>query len=267
MTDLFRADLHCHSSCSDGDLSPQELLAEAVKVGLQGLSITDHDTIDAYPLKSPDIQILPGVEMSTLHDGHSVHVLAYGFDPESKVMRQLCASQMKRRQGRVKRILERLKELGMEVEVPLEGAVGRPHVARAMVKAGYIRSVPEAFKKYLSEGKSAFVPTDAVSTSEAIETIHQAGALAILAHPVLIRRNRLLRHLLDLPFDGLEAFYGNFPKAEKKRFLAIAEKRGWLATGGSDFHGISTRYQVLGSSFAPKETFDILYSHYLKNLN
>jgi len=270
MSDLFRADLHCHSSCSDGDLTPKEIVAEAVKAGLQGLSITDHDTIDAYPevlaeAEKADIKMLPGVELSTLHGGHSVHVLAYGFAPDNVVMRDLCESQMKRRQGRVERIVKLLCDLGMKVEVIIDGAVGRPHVAKAMVKAGYVSSVMEAFRKYLTEGKSAFVPTDAVSVEEAIDTIHKAGGLAVLAHPVLIRRNRLLRHMLDMPFDGLEAFYGNFSSQEKKRFLAIAQNLGWVPTGGSDFHGPSTRYQVLGSSWAPKDSFDILYAHYLKS--
>jgi predicted metal-dependent phosphoesterase TrpH len=269
MVKPFRADLHCHSTCSDGELTPKELIDLAVSSGLKGLSITDHDTIDAYGeaillAKEAGIQLLPGVELSTLENGHSVHILAYGFDLKSPVIRELCEEQMRRRQGRVQRILESLSDLGMEVSVEITGSVGRPHVASAMVKAGFVQSVPEAFRKYLSEGKSAFVPTDAVSSAEAIDTIHQAGALAVLAHPVLIKRNRLLRNLLERPFDGLEAYYARVPAAEKERFVKIALSQGWLATGGSDFHGPSTRYGTLGTSWTPKETFDILYTHYLK---
>jgi len=275
MNAYFRADLHCHTSCSDGLLSPASVVRLAAERGLTGLSITDHDTIDAYEEALPvahecRIKMLSGVEFSTVYQEHSVHVLAYAFPLSSSVIIDLCRRQQQRRQHRAKAFLQRLAENGMIVTHEALGVddlhvIGRPHIAAALVREGYVKSVKEAFHKFLNEGKKCFVPSEAFPVEEIIDSIHQAGGLAVLAHPMLIKKKRVLRQLLGMNFDGLECYYASFTMDEEQRFLEIAHKKKWLVTGGSDFHDDVSPYSSLGCSWTPEATFRILYDHFLES--
>ena len=268
---MFRADLHCHSTVSDGTLAPDALIRHAVERGLQGLAITDHDTFASYEMALPvakevGLELLIGAEFSAHHQLGSVHILGYGFDPANEALLALCRHHVGRREGRNREILRLLKERGMSIEeseVLAAGkqVYGRPHIAQAMVERGYVRDVREAFNRWLGDGKLCFASQDEVSVEETIQKIQAAEGLAIIAHPHLIRDQRLLRALLDLPFDGIEGFYGNFPRWVDDRFIRIGEEKGWLVTGGSDFHGAPKPHIGLGASWVGEETFRRLADH------
>lgn len=259
---MFRADLHCHSTCSDGSDSPEELIRLAAQKGLQGLSITDHDTYAAYqnvlPLaQSLQISLLTGVEVSSVFKGESIHILAYGFSLDSSEMQELMVEQQKRRHERNLAILAKLKKLGISLE--LEGqCIGRPHIATALMEKGIISSIKEGFDKYLGEGKLAYDSGQRIPVPEVLAVLKRAKAKAVLAHPQLIVRKRVLQALLDMPFDGLECYYAKMPLHREQPFIKIAEKKKWIITGGSDYHGLTKPQSELGSSWVGKEAFDQL---------
>lgn len=272
----FRADLHCHTTCSDGTLSPTELVHLAKQIGLNALSITDHDTVEAYSsvvqlCRELNIELLSGTEFSAVQDEASVHILGYGFNPDNEGIRALCRKHAERRYNRNLAILNLLSKHGMPVseeelaaispyatEDIFHHSVGRPHIAQAMVKKGYVETVQEAFKKYLIEGKPCYAQGNAFSIEETISVIHNAKGLAIIAHPHLLRNNKILRRLLEMDFDGIECYYGNFPPKDHKRWLKIAEKKGWLITGGSDFHGTIKPHNPLGCSWIDENLFQAI---------
>lgn len=270
---LFKADLHCHSTCSDGSFTPHELIVAAKQSGLQGLSITDHDTTKAYEsaiqsAETQGIDLLPGVEFSTQLDHNSVHILGYAFSPFHPAILSLCEGHAKRRHVRNHAILERLKSLGMPLEMrdlEHDHTIGRPHIAQAMVKKGYVSSIQEAFKKYIADGGPAYVSGASFSAEETLEIIHKASGFAVIAHPHLIDRSDIVRKLLEMPFDGIECFYGNFSADQNERWIKIANKKGWMMTGGSDFHGAIKPQIPLGSSWIGTETFSILTQRYIRN--
>ncbi|MGM0440409.1 MAG: PHP domain-containing protein [Chlamydiota bacterium] len=270
---VFRADLHCHTSCSDGLITPAELCLEASKQGLQGLSITDHDSIAAYPAAcgvadALDLLLLPGVEFSAFHHGVTVHILGYGFAVPNRVLEDFCQRHLERRRLRNNRIIEKLAQLGIDIDPSFLGedrAVGRCHIAQALVQGGWVNSVKEAFQRYIGDGKPAYYRGPVFSASETIDVIHQSGGMAILAHPHLIKSDSAVDSLLTLPFDGLEAYYARFYPEQERRWLKVAEKHQWLVTGGSDFHGNIKPRNTLGCSWVGRDTFDILWEHYQKN--
>lgn len=271
---MFRADLHCHSTCSDGSLTPAELVKLAAEIGLQGLSITDHDTTEAYPSvieegKKLNVTVIPGVEFSCVHNNHSVHILAYAYALGDTPLQGLCQRHSLRRAKRNSAILQRLREDGMEIsEADLEEqatskkVVGRPHIAKALLAKGYVTSLQDAFKRYIGEGQQCYVQGEQITVEETIEIIHASKGLAIIAHPHLVHEKGLIQELLGLPFDGMECYYGRYPANAHDRWLQLAKKKGWLATGGSDFHGAAKPTIPLGISWTPEETFKVLYNHY-----
>ncbi|KAF3362090.1 Protein TrpH [Chlamydiales bacterium STE3] len=269
----FRADLHCHSTFSDGSLSPEEIVNLAKAIKLSGLSITDHDTFCAYPkvfeyAEASNIAMIPGIEFSAMHKGKSVHILGYSFDIYHPCMAGLCAKHKNRRTERNRSILEKLARKGMRIEesdlLSLH-VIGRPHIAQAMVNKGYIESVQEAFRKFLADDKPCFAQGEPVSVEETLDVIHQAKGLAIIAHPHLIKDASLLYEVLKMPIDGIECYYARFPETDHHRWLRLASKKDLIITGGSDFHGAIKPNIPLGSSWIDKESFTILEQHYKKN--
>ncbi len=269
----FRADLHCHSTYSDGSLSPLELIQLAIKKGLQGLSITDHDTIGAYPEaivygQQHHVTVIPGIEFSASHNGKPVHILGYAFDLNSPSIRALCNNHKTRRQQRNQAMMDRLAALEMPIDnadLPTTitgGTIGRPHIASAMMKRGYVTSVQEAFKKYLREGGAAYVPGSRITIEETIQAIHDAKGLAVIAHPHLVADEQTITYLFNMPFDGIEAYYCLFPLDRCQRWLKAAQKRDWFITGGSDFHGDVKPNIPLGASWTPEATFQRLCDHH-----
>lgn len=270
----FRADLHCHSTCSDGSLSPEELVHMAIEIGLSALSITDHDCIEAYKQAAPlakklGLELLNGVEFSSVLDGVSVHVLGYGFSLDDAYIQELCEKHALRRGKRNKKILDLLAEHGMPISEEelakvastadqTKNAIGRPHIAQCMVNKGYVKDIKEAFKKYISDGSSCFAMGEPISTQETIDIIHKANGVAIIAHPHLISDSKTLLKLLKMNFDGIECYYSKFSLSENERWLKIAHNKKWLITGGSDFHGSVKPLIPLGCSWIPEENYTAL---------
>lgn len=271
----FRADLHCHSTCSDGSETPAQIIELAKKAGLSGLSITDHDTIDAYETALPlaekaGITLLSGIEFSTVLNQVSVHILGYGFDVTNEAIRKLCSKHTERRMSRNLAVLDRLAKQGMPLTykdileaISLESvtkgrSIGRPHIAFAMVKKGYVNSIQEAFNKYLGDDRPCYVQGDSFTVDETIKTIHNAKGLAVIAHPHLIKNTAILNELLKKDFDGIECYYGKFPATAHTRWLKIANHKNLLVTGGSDFHGTAKPVLNLGCSWIGQDHFQIL---------
>jgi 3',5'-nucleoside bisphosphate phosphatase len=259
----FRADLHCHTTCSDGTMSPKELVQLASRIGLRGLSITDHDSIAAYAVAVPvakecGIELGTGVEFSSDFNGQSVHVLAYHFPLDSPQITAFCLRHQQRRKERNAAMLVKLRQKGFilqEDDLPSMGTVGRPHMALAMVKKGYVSSVKEAFQRYLGEGQSCYESGSQFSVAETLEIIHGAGAKAFLAHPHLFTHQRFVKKMLDMPFDGIECYYAKCHPDEEQRWLKIAKERGLLYSGGSDFHGDIKPQIPLGCSWVDEAAF------------
>lgn len=270
----FRADLHCHTTCSDGSETPATVIQLAKEAGLSALSITDHDTVKAYeqaiPLaKEAGITLISGVEFSTVLDNQSVHLLGYGFQIDHDAIQQLCAKHKDRRKNRNLAVIELLAKHGMPLDyqevidaVPTEMAskersIGRPHIAFAMIKKGYVQTIQEAFNKYLGDRCPCYVQGATFSVDETIDTIHQAKGIAVIAHPHLIKNTSLLTQLLAKKLDGIECYYGNFMSHAHQRWVKIAKHRNWIITGGSDFHGKAKPNLKLGQSWIGKEDFQV----------
>ena len=269
----FRADLHCHSTCSDGTATPEDLIKLAISSGLQALSITDHDTVEAYKTALPEarkvgLPLISGVEFSTMHKNHSIHILGYSFTLDHPAIEALCKLHIKRRENRNHAIIEKLEKLGLPIDKALvtgSASIGRPHIAKAMIEKGYVKTYQEAFKLYLGEDKPAYSSGEPISIAETLDSIHQAGGLAIIAHPHLITNNKIFQELLGMPFDGIECYYANFMRDNCKRWLKIADRKKWLVTGGSDFHGTVKPNISLGSSWVGQETFHTLHDLFTRN--
>ncbi len=270
----FRADLHCHSYYSDGSDSPFELLQKAKQANLQGLSITDHDTIEAYTdelfteAERLELRLLPGVELSSEYGQTLVHVLGYALDLKSTSLRTFLLEVIRRRTIRNEQILSKLQKKGFTIKQEelqalvhkesVQPTIGRPHIAYLMVGKGYVRSMQEAFDLYLREGGSCYVAGIKFTPMDVVEQIHLAGGKAILAHPHFIKKESVLRNILSLPLDGLECYYSNLNNHFERRWIQIARERNWIATGGSDYHGSAKPHVSLGCSWVNLETFEAL---------
>jgi predicted metal-dependent phosphoesterase TrpH len=248
------------------------LIDLAIEKGLQGLSITDHDTVQAYVeaetyAQERGLRLLPGVEFSASFRDCSIHILGYGLRWRDERVQAFCAAHSRRRQERFTAILERLAAEGIDIEVDASGltSLGRPHIAQVLVEHGHAASVPDAFKRYLGAGKPCFVATETFDVAETIDVIHAAGGLAVLAHPMLIRKGAIERALLRQAFDGLEGRYACISASQERPWIQKAKERQWIVTGGSDFHGSVKPHIPLGASWVNEETFETLWSHYHDN--
>lgn len=267
-------DLHSHTLLSDGKLSPRDLVAAAAEAGVQVLAVTDHDNMEAYPEAAAEaaargLHLIPGMEVSARYERKNLHVLAY-FPPGQPP--ELSAWQEARRQARLRRldrILVRLTELGLpltrEQVIPADAdprrTAGRPHVARAMVAAGHVKSYREAFDRYLGRDKPACVEDEVPSAAEAIALIHRLGGLAVVAHPALDGLGTVLSELANLGLDGVEAFHSCHEPRTARKLHGRARDMGLLVTGGSDYHGgppaqEPAEYKRLGQVGLPAEEYE-----------
>lgn len=268
----FRADLHCHSTCSDGTYRPDQLIDLALEKKLQGLSITDHDSVEAYgkevlaKARKVGLRLLSGVEFSCLYRGHSIHILGYGFQLNHEGIMRLCLKHKKRRFDRNQAMINLLQDSNIPISLedleahfqrPLD-KMGRPHIARWMVERGIVPHLKKAFDVYLGEGKKAFYVGDGVSVEETIQVIHGAKGKAILAHPHLYSKPSIVDALMKMPFEGVEVYYANMPFNVELKWLRKARERRWIATGGSDFHGLVKPHIQMGASWVNEETFNLL---------
>lgn len=259
-------DLHAHSTASDGLLSPAELVAEAARRGVRVLALTDHDTLAGLPAATAaaadhGIELVPGVELSSEAGKYEIHVLGYYVDPTDAALTAELAGHAAQRRTRADRVVERLSALGLPVsldrviELAAGGTIGRPHVARAMIEAGYVTTVGEAFDRYLANGQPAYVPRDNVPPEEAVALLSRAGAIPVLAHPFSTGDvEGTLRRLVPHGLRGIEVYYGEYNPERRMQLRAIADAWSLLPTGGSDYHGPAFKEgRDLGSVPVPAE--------------
>jgi len=258
------ADLHLHTNFSDGTFTPEELAAEAKQHGLRAIALTDHDTMEgcartAAACNGAGIQFIPASELTAEQDGIELHLLGYFLDSGNETLQAQLAKFQEVRQNRIHEITERLRNLGVQLQAESVfrlancRAPGRPHVARAMVKEGYVGSLDEAFERFLKKGKPAWAPKFKMSAVEAIDLIHQAGGLAVLAHPGLSRADEAIDALISSGLDGLECFHTKHSTYMTEHYLQVAEKHGLAVTGGSDCHGMSKGKPLIGTLKIPYE--------------
>jgi predicted metal-dependent phosphoesterase TrpH len=255
-------DLHTHTTASDGSLTPRQLVAEAKRLGLRAVAISDHDTITGVEEglaagRELDFEVVAGVELSTDFRDKTLHLLGYLFDPRHAPFAEKLAWAQEQRELRNARMVQRFRDLGVEMtlaEVEAEaggGLIGRPHFAALLVKKGAVASFDDAFRIYLSRSGKAYLPKIRFSAPEAIGLIRDAGGLPVLAHPMLIGWTPLeiddaIGELQAMGLAGVEALYTEHNPAQVAILLDIAHRRGLLTTGGSDYHGAAKPDTQLG---------------------
>jgi predicted metal-dependent phosphoesterase TrpH len=256
------ADLHLHTNFSDGTFTPEELVLYGQKGGLACIAVTDHDTVEACArveaaCAAVKMEFIPGTELTAEHDDTELHIIGYFLDVHNQKLLAEIAKFQVVRQSRIHEMVARINELGtpLKAESVFELAncksPGRPHVARALVKAGFVRSLDEAFERFLKKGRPAWVPKSKISALEAIELVHQAGGLAVMAHPGLNRTDSVIPALVAAGMDGIECFHTKHSTAMSERYLEIADKYNLLVTGGSDCHGFSKGKPLIGTVKLP----------------
>jgi predicted metal-dependent phosphoesterase TrpH len=256
MATLFedrRIDMHMHSTYSDGVLAPSALVSMAKSKGLAGVALTDHDSMEGFTeldaaARAAGLVVMTGVEMSCEFNEHDLHVLGYGVDPANEKLQSLLREFRQARERRGERIVEKLAEQGVHIDMARvmekagAGALGRPHIAEALIEAGYASDHGHAFARFIGEGCPAYVDKYKMQPAQAVASIHSAGGLAFVAHPghYMEDYDAFLR-LLDEGFDGVEVFHPYHIPPVTARLLSLARDRGLLISGGSDFHGFAGR--------------------------
>jgi len=244
-----RADLHTHSTASDGTGSPSDNVRLAREIGLAAVALTDHDTTAGLEEALEEgarlgIRVVPGIELGTMQDGVEIHVLGYFLDWRDARFQERLHSQRNARSRRNAMIIERLNELGMpitleEVErAAAGGTVGRAHIAEVLIERGYVSSFAEAFERFIGNKGAAYVRVPRPTPREAVEWIHEAGGAAVIAHPGLYGRDDLVEALLGAGADGVEAYHSDHGPEDEARYAAMAAEFGVMVTGGSDYHGV-----------------------------
>ena len=271
-------DLHTHSTASDGIYTPAELLHRAKDAGLRVLALTDHDSTDglqeaAQVAGKLDIDLIPGIEINTDVVGGEVHVLGYFLEYERPAFQGVLKVLRDARVRRGQRMVELLNEQGVaisweRVREIARGSVGRPHIAQALMEAGYVQSIGEAFDKYIGKGCSAYVPRYKLTPVDAVRFIASANGLPVIAHPLELPGLEELRNwlpgLCEAGMLGLETYYGSYTDEEVQTLRALADEYHLIPTGGSDFHGPGIHPTPLGGRYVPYETVDRLKAEAMK---
>ncbi len=245
----MKVDLHSHTTCSDGRTPPVELVRLAKAAGLDALAVTDHDTTDGLDEAAAEgsrvgVRVVPGIEVSSIAEGQDVHILGIGVDRSRAAFQEALTKLKASRRARVDRICAALAAQGLalspeEVLARAGGkSVGRKHVAKAMVGKGLVRSIEEAFAKYLSPGMPAHVPANELSPADAGRLVRSAGGVPVLAHPGFLRDDALVERILDESgARGIEVYRAYESPEMHGPYREMARRRDLVATGGSDFHG------------------------------
>ncbi|MBC7186559.1 MAG: PHP domain-containing protein [Calditrichaeota bacterium] len=261
-----QVDLHLHSAYSDGLHSPRRLVELAAAVGLEAISITDHDTVEGCQEATAAgqefrVEVIPGVELSTMERGVELHVLGYFFDPTNPHLNRHLRLFQEERVKRARKMVDLLRGMGCPVSFDDvmgrsgKGSVGRPHLAQAMVECGFVSSVGEAFALYLGEDRPAFVPKYKMATSEAIALITAAGGLAFLAHPGWNVADSLILTLAKQGLHGVETVHPRHAPGDVYHYRMLVAAHGLLETGGSDFHG-APHEAPLGTHVLPRSALE-----------
>lgn len=260
------ADLHTHTTASDGTMAPEELVGRAAAAGLQAVGVTDHDSLAGLAAAiaagfAAGVEVVPGVELSCAVGRGEVHILGYYPRPTPR-LRRLLEELAGSRERRAREMLEKLAALGMPLEwesLRAAGSVGRPHVAQALVGAGYVADAAEAFRRYLGRGGPAWVPRYKLTPAAAVAAVREAGGVAVLAHPGVDGAFRHLDELVEAGLQGIEAYHPRHAPRRCAEFDRRGRELGLIITGGSDCHGPgSAEAFVLGQALAPPEAVERL---------
>lgn len=272
-TSVAKADLHIHTTASDGHSSPEEIVKSAQEHKLEIISITDHDTIRGYREAKKiagnyEVELLPGVEITADFDGRECHLLAYCFDPEHPKINSLLARHYQSRLKRAQWIVDQLCQQGLELdidEVKAEakgGILARPHVAEVLIDKGYVASFKEAFIRYLSDESLGEIYNEYHPYRKVIETVKESGGAVVVAHPGNIYSEDELKTLVDAGVDGIEHIHPSHDYKTQKKIKKFADKHNLLTTGGSDFHGSNKEYK----KFFGVVTINTKYVHRMEKM-
>jgi hypothetical protein len=272
-------DLHCHSTASDGTLSPEDLVRLAKKIGLSALALTDHDTIAGIPAAAAEaaklgIDFLPGIEISSEYPRPgTMHLLGYGIDPQSKILTDLTRTLIEGRDTRNLKIVAQLNAMGIPItlqeikDVAGGKVIGRPHFAEVLVRRGVVSNKQEAFDRYLGQGGRVFTDKEQLTPRRAIEMILQSGGMPVLAHPSQLKKENnaqlenAIKELIDFGLMGIEVIHSDHSDAQVDFLTRLANRYNLLKTGGSDFHGGNKPTIQLGKAAGrqiPRAFFDAL---------
>ncbi len=274
----MKIDLHVHTLYSDGVYSPEKIVDTALDVGLQAISLTDHDNILSWQVAqdyikeknlSDKLEVIRGVEINTLYKNYEVHILGYFMDVENSDFKTLLKTQQGARVAQTKEIITLLaKKEGIKIkfddiqkQVAVGGSIGRPHIAKAIANAGGTSNVIEAYAKFINDSSPVYVPRKTVSPYDAVEVIYGAGGIPVIAHPYDIDiAEKLIKNLMSCGLRGIEAYHRKHSPACVEYFSSMAEELGLIVTGGSDFHAPNSLngQVVLGKNFVPEWIYDKL---------
>ena len=255
---MSKVDLHVHSTASDGRYRPQEVVRRAAGLGLEVIALTDHDTVDGIAeaiteaRKSGQLQLIPGVEVSTDVPSGEVHVLGYFIDYTSGELAGVLKRFRSSREGRAQGMIARLAELGIHIswervrEIAGNGTIARPHIAQAMLEKGYIKSIKEAFDKYIARDGPAYVEREKMTPAEAVQLIRRNHGVAVMSHPFTVPEPEgVIAELKAAGMAGIEAYYDSYSNEQIGALLAMAKDHGLMVTGGSDYHGLDESNETL----------------------
>ncbi len=263
-------DLHVHTTASDGSMSPGQVVELAANLHLKAIAISDHDTIKGisealiYGVQL-GVEVIPAIELSSKYNSRDVHILGYFIDYRSKKLIDYLRILREARVDRAQKIVNCLQKNGLDItfdevmRIAGDASIGRPHIARALLAKNYVADIGEAFSKYLKSGAPCFLEKFVYPTEKAIFVVHEAGGLAVFAHPGLAKLDEQIPEFIKMGLDGIEAYHGEHTPEQTEHYLKVAREYGLLITGGSDDHGpISTHGLRLGSVPVPDEIVDRL---------
>jgi predicted metal-dependent phosphoesterase TrpH len=274
---VYKADLHIHTNCSDGKYSPVEMVQKAVAYGLDCISITDHDTMEAYETAMPEalrlgVELLYGVEISAHVEGKEAHLLCYGIEPDHPRWKQMLQQHQQDRFDRAKRIVDNLRQeqvnLNWEQLIAHDTSevITRPTIAQALVEQGYAKNTQDAFSRFIGNTCPAYVPHHPLSVKDVIHLAHQCGGVVVLAHPGMHFSSEQLRMLIREGLDGIECVHPSHTDFLQRKFKHLAQEFDLLMTAGSDFHGYRYQdYNYIGRIKNDFNTINALKKRYQAN--
>ena len=265
------ADLHLHTIFSDGTYTPEELAGRARQLGLAAIAVTDHDTVEGCDRTSAacqpaGLEFIPATELTAEFDDNELHLLGYFVDTRNPRLLAEMANFQKVRQNRIHEMVARLNQHNIPLQADAVFAIancrspGRPHVGRALVTGGFCANLDEAFERFLKKNRPAWVPKFKISALDAIALIHQAGGLAVMAHPGLNRTDKIIPDLVSAGLDGLECFHTKHTPSTSEHYVRMAKEFNLAITGGSDCHGLSKGKPLIGTVKLPYEYVERLKS-------
>ena len=272
------ADLHVHTTESDGDMRPGEIVSKAASIGLGAVAITDHDTINGVPEairmgRETGIRVIAGVEISAVYNPGTMHILGYFQTLPDGFEKELQSVQAGRRK-RLPKIIEKLNILGFTItrddvsSIAGDAQIGRLHIAKALIEKGYVKDFKTAFSRYLAKGKPAYVEKEKMSIARSLSLIHEYGGLPVLAHPFTLELEAyelklLVKQLKEAGLAGIEVFYPEHTKAQKKLYTTIARDLDLFMTGGTDYHGPGRSSISVGDFGIDKETLNVMMDKFM----